>query len=81
MSTALLLYPGLDKINLDTFDLGNGFRRSKKQDLHSVSSFALRLIGATVEGSVTTHQLLGPHVVQNPLCIFTIVPAFHDGQE
>lgn len=28
-----------------------------------------------------THQLLGPHVVEDPLSVLTVVPALHDGQE
>lgn len=29
----------------------------------------------------STHQLLGPHVVEDPLSVLTVVPALHDGQE
>lgn len=32
-------------------------------------------------GSPGTHQLLGPHVVEDPLCILAVVPALHDCQE
>lgn len=31
--------------------------------------------------SPATHQFLGPHVIEYPLGIFTVVPALHDGQE
>lgn len=29
----------------------------------------------------STHQLLGPHVVEDPLSVLTVMPALHDGQE
>lgn len=28
-----------------------------------------------------THQFFGPHVVKNPFCVLTVVPALHDRQE
>lgn len=28
-----------------------------------------------------TYQFLGPHVIEDPLGILTVMPAFHDGQE
>lgn len=37
--------------------------------------------GATARAQPPTHQLLGPHVVQDPLGVLTVVPALHDGQE
>lgn len=69
MSTALLLYPRLDEINLDTFDLGNGFRRSKKQDLHSVSSLALGSSAPLSKGQSQLTSSLG-------LMLYRILSAF-----
>lgn len=50
-------------------------------ELHSAWAHPTTTPSQERRGSPGTHQLLGPHVVEDPLCILAVVPALHDCQE
>lgn len=74
------LLRGLRPLSPHAPDLGH-LQKSPRKLIPARPQSELCRARAPGRGQPSTHQLLGPHVVQYPLGVLAVVSALHDGQE